>query len=125
MKKEYSSPFMEIEVFEASEYIASCIKTNVSGINGGFLWQCIGPGKVDGQCAFDVIPEIDNKIDLCNENHDEHSISSSKLERGLWESTVDKIDVNYWKGNCSKPYHAINMVGSKEQSLATATTNAS
>lgn len=31
MKKEYVRPSMSIEVFEASEYVSSCIQSNVFG----------------------------------------------------------------------------------------------
>lgn len=72
MKREYSSPVMEVEVFEASEYISSCIEGGEPNSKEYKLWE-----ERNGVPGFQPYKDKDNDIQddkvwtdrFCTERH--------------------------------------------------------
>ena len=53
MKREYSKPAMNVEVFEASEYVAACYKINCNVPGSGKLWaETVCSHKPDILCTL-------------------------------------------------------------------------
>lgn len=116
MKREYSSPVMEVEVFEASEYIATCVKSDVLG--AGELWDenYRQPGlQTEGYNKDYFIT-----TDICTKNH---KIQNKPLyQKGYWKQEDGQVvDVYWWKDLLEYGrYHAVINKGSFEQSLTNA-----
>lgn len=131
MKREYSSPVMEVEVFEASEYIASCFRTS----GPGYVFK--DNGETHG--IFDKNDSYDTS-DLCNKQHKNveipNNVISGFIDSSQKHPTYDDPNnptatkVYYWKmeskydKNCNGKSHAI-ITPSFSTPLASLITNAS
>ena len=114
MKKEYVRPSMSIEVFEASEYVSSCIQSNVFG--EGRLWAETNgiPGlQTEGFIDFPL------RKNICVETH-KYDKGLPSYKAGYWKDDNGNVtDVYYWKEH--NQYHAVINMGD----FTNSTTNAS
>lgn len=112
MKREYSTPAMKVEVFEASESVAACYKIYCNVPGPGKLWnengkkaglQTYGPNK-DDQITFTT-------MSACNKWHKGVIKSEPPTANGYWKSDSTVTKVFWWKeelGSYSE-YHATTL----------------
>lgn len=113
MKREYSKPAMNVEVFEASEYVAACYKINCNVPGSGKLWaetngqeglQTYGSNK-DTQLTFEYYT-------ACNEWHKGVIQGEDPKFNGYWKQKNGTVtQVYWWEENLGSgiDYHATTM----------------
>lgn len=104
MKREYSSPVMEVEIFEASEYIASCyycMTVSPAGVNAS--------GKLNDEHGETI---VSNPL-TCGGNHE--TKFNNDPEKGNWFDGLKNIGVYFWSetGPDSKTMYHISDVNTK------------
>lgn len=114
MKREYSSPVMEIEVFEASEYISSCITpSEIPPSKNHKLWQesNISPGLQISNDNGDKDIKLTGKI--CFENHKGLSATISNILSGYWHSEKGNSteNVEFYQINDREDHYHVYKVG--------------
>ena len=114
MKREYSSPVMEVEVFEASEYISSCIEgSGVTASKNHKLWQesNVSPGLQISNDNKDKDIKLTEKI--CFEDHKGLTATISNMLSGYWHSEKDNSteDVEFYKINDRENHFHVYNVG--------------
>ena len=118
MKREYSTPVMKVEVFEASESVAACYKINCNVPGSGILWaetngekglQTSGSNK-DTQLTFKY-------YGACNRWHKGVIQGKDPEFNGYWRDIYGNTTKVYWwkedLGSASD-YHATRMDGIRE-----------
>ena len=121
MKKEYVRPSMSIEVFEASEYVSSCIQSNVFG--EGRLWaETNGIPGLQTETKLPVIQDLPLGDNICMEIH-KFDQGLPEYKKGYWKPSDGKeIDVYYWRDwSIDWKYHVVVNTGD----FTNSTTNAS
>lgn len=112
MKREYSTPAMKVEVFEASESVAACYKIYCNVPGSGKLWNENGkePGlqtkgtNKDEQLTF-------TKMSACNRWHKGVIKSEDPKANGYWVSGRRVTPVFWWNERLgsSSDYHATTL----------------
>ena len=112
MKKEYSSPTMKVEVFEASESVAACYKIKCTYPGQGSIWA--ENGKEEGLQRYG--PNKDTKwvsnVVACNRFHKGIIKSEDPKANGYFKPIGGSaIPVYWWKEDLgsSSDYHATTL----------------
>ena len=107
MKREYSSPVMEVEVFEASEYIAACYECVYPGNSGGAMYSISADSEEfdsnqsqKGVFYRDLYIENGKKngLQLRGKNQDTGIFRNNICYEGSVKSD-SKLQDGYWTGN--------------------------
>ena len=124
MKREYSSPVMEVEVFEASEYIATCYRCYSPGSETsqgseqserGLFRYNLYLDNGDGKLEFNKDTGIDFSK-RCFDYRHEFNVNPNEVETGFWYGHIfEDPDVSkYRKVNVLKrdgKYHIVTNNG--------------
>ena len=121
MKREYSTPVMKVEVFEASESVAACYLINCNVPGSGILWAETNgkPGLQKGGENPDTQLTKDY-LSACDKWHKGVIQSEDPKANGYWEYIdwfdTKTIEVFWWKEDLgsASDYHATRMDGIKE-----------
>ena len=93
MKKKYEKPNMDLEMFEANEYIAACYKIKCNVPNGfGFL-DINGNGQYDSKTDT----KLTGNVSGCGTYHNGVDLPSDPTHNSYWQPT------SWWGGNTGTP----------------------
>ena len=117
MKKKYLKPSINVEVFEASEYVSTCVKSDVVG--EGELWGENGLKNGLQTKGWNKDYDLGNRI--CRETH--KFDKEPRYLHGYWKDDKGNVtNVYYWfDWGGDWKYHAVINKGD----FSNSTTNAS
>ena len=118
-EKKYLKPSINVEFFEASEYVSTCVKSDVVG--KGTLWG--ESGQQEGLQIGSKNEDIYLGNNICMETH-KFNQGLPSYKKGYWKPYFkEEIDVYYW-GEYHGRYWKYHVVTNKGD-FSNSTTNAS
>lgn len=116
MKREYSTPEMKVEVFEASESVAACYILNCNVPKGFGFFDNNGNKTYDDGDTFIVAGSgCGTKHIGVNEPEGPHTNSMWQPVKKIYRSEKDTVSSKNWYGSAFKTYHWTQSVWGKSE----------